>query len=227
MADSQLLIPAICTTNDRDTWSEPVYHCQIINSMRWMNWGSWILSDLNSRFIHGESANTNFPKLQVESFGLYILTFTSKVDKEDEKSVTTYVSSTPNTWRIQADVFHYNKDKPTDKTALISGRFDVSIKADYWKTILPKQLVILEEGNTNDLILELSGLQLKVKRDEVHFENANTILLGRPVLKQLTFKMSREHTDGVEKHKLTLKDFDPTKKNSLKEAKAIFFKKNK
>lgn len=219
-SDNKLKLPMICGTDDLSRKPEPMYLC--MRSLE-KTWGTWTFPELSSKIIEGESTNTNFPELQVESFGLFILSFTSKVDKEDEKSFTIYVSSTPNTWRIQADVFHYNKDKQTDKFALISAVCVVGIEADSRETILPMPLLQLEEGNTNDLILELSGLQLKVKRDEVHFEDANKILLGIVVLKQLTFKMSREHTDGVEKHKLTLKGFDPLQRNSLQEARAIFF----
>lgn len=215
MADSELSIPSICKIHDPHGLPEPSYHCQKKGPMRWEHEGSWVISDLNSKFIDGESANTDYPKLQVESFGLSILTFTSKVYKKDDKRFTTYVSSTPNTWKIQADVFHYSKDKQTDKFALISGLFDVSIKADSKKTILPKPLLELEEGNTNDLILELSGLRLSVEQNEVEFEDANKIFLGGTVLKQLTFLMRREHADGVTEHKLTLKNYEPSPRSSL------------
>lgn len=213
-AGSKFVFPCICYSLEyRVTAPGVEYKCKYREDQN-----LWSLANIFSNTIVSGSASVENPYLTAESYGLNTITFDTS-GKEPELSLyNSYMSLVQNKWKIEAQLIFYERKKhgKAEESWMIFREFDVSIsdslhstfprkeiRAPLWKCSGNSQSCPSTDPEFDYLYLNLPGLRLHVPHDEIAFGGSGEIVLGRGILKHLSFTIRRYPREGVLMHNVT------------------------
>lgn len=231
-AGSKFVIPCICHSLEHEETAPGVeYKCKYREDH-----GLWSLANIFSNTIVSDSASVENPYLTAESYGLDTITFDTSVKEPELSFYNSYMSLVQNKWKIEAQVIFYERKKhgEAEESWMIFRKFDVSIsdslhstfprkkiRAPFWKCFGNSQSCPSTDPEFDYLDLKLPGLRLRVPHDEIAFVGSGEIVLGRGILKHLSFTIRRYPREGVLMHDVT---FQPIRRiNDYRRFEANFF----